>query len=163
MKRLVCILAIALFALPAWSAKKITVAELTDMLKSMHDQQKSDADVAAALKQVQLSELLQRDTMNSFAAYSPGPLTNEQIYVLEARSAMMPPPAADLPTTPVPDGAGQKAILDKAAEYATKTWAQLPAVTATRTTLRFQDNVEAVAASSGGCASDGSAASSLSG
>ena len=40
MKRLVCILAIALFALPAWSAKKITVAELTDMLKSMHDQQK---------------------------------------------------------------------------------------------------------------------------
>ena len=163
MKRLVCILAIALFALPAWSAKKITVAELTDMLKSMHDQQKSDADVAAALKQVQLSELLQRDTMNSFAAYSPGPLTNEQIYVLEARSAMMPPPAADLPTTPVPDGAGQKAILDKAAEYATKTWAQLPAVTATRTTLRFQDNVEAVAASSGlvGSAKDVSVGSSF--
>jgi len=149
MKGFVCILALALSALPAWSAKKITVAELTDMLKSMHDQQKSDADVAAALKQVQLSEMLSRNTMNSFTAYSPGPLTNEQIYVLEARSAVLPPPAADLPTTAAPDAAAQKAILDKASAYAAKTWAQLPALTATKTTLRFQDNVEATGASSG--------------
>ncbi|MBS1804685.1 MAG: hypothetical protein JST28_15080 [Acidobacteria bacterium] len=149
MKRFVCILMVALSALPAWSAKKVTVAELSDMLKSMHDQQKPDADVAAALKQVQLSELLSRDMMNNWAAYSPGPLTNEQIYVLEARSANMPPPAADLPNTAAPDAAAQKAILDKASAYATKTWAQLPALTATKTTLRFQDNVEAPATSSG--------------
>lgn len=149
MKRFVCILVIALFALPAWSAKKVTVAEMTDMLKSMHDQQKPDADVAAALKQVQLSELLSRDMMNNWAAYSPGPLTNEQIYVLEARSAIMPPPAADLPTTAAPDATAQKAILDKASAYVTKTWTQLPALTATKTTLRFQDNVEAAGANSG--------------
>ena len=149
MKRFVCILAMALFALPAWSAKKITIAELTDMLKSMHDQQKSDADVSAALKQVQLSEQLSRSRMNEFGAYAPGPLTTEQIYVLEARSAVMPPPAAELPSTSAPDAAAQKAILDKAAAYASKTWAQLPALTATKTTLRFQDNVEAAAASSG--------------
>jgi len=163
MKRFVCIVALVLFALPAWCAKKIGVAELTEMLKSMHDQQRSDADVAAALKQIQLSELLPRDTMNSYGAYSPGPLTNEQIYVLEARSAMLPPPAADLPTTGVPDAATQKAILDKAAEYAPKTWAQLPALTAARTTLRFQDNVEALNASSGlvGSAKDVSVGSSF--
>ena len=149
MKRIICIVMLALSALPAWSAKKITVAELTDILKSMHDQQKADADVAAALKQVQLSELLSRSTMNSFTAFSPGPLTNEQIYVLEARSSVLPPPAADLPTTAAPDAAAQKAILEKASEYSTKTWAQLPAITATKTTLRFQDNVEAAAASSG--------------
>ena len=149
MKRLTCIFALALAALPAWSAKKITVAELTDMLKTMHDQQKPDADVAAALKQVELSELLPRDSMNNFGAYSPGPLTTEQIYVLEARSAVLPPPAAELPTTPAPDAAGQKAILDKAADYANKTWAQLPALAATKTTLRFQDNVETATASSG--------------
>ena len=149
MKRFVCILALAVSALPAWSAKKISVADLTDMLKSMHDQQKTDADVAAALKQVQLTELLSRDTMNSYTAYSPGPLTNEQIYVLEARSAVLPPPAADLPKTAAPDPAAQKAILDKASAYASKTWAQIPALTATKTTLRFQDNVEAVGSSSG--------------
>ena len=149
MKRFVCILALFVFVLPAWSAKKMSVAELTDMLKSLHDQQKSHADVAAALKQVQLSEQLSRSKMNDLAAYAPGQLTTEQIYVLEARSALLPPPAADLPTTASPDAAAQKAILDKAAVYAAKTWAQLPALSATKTTLRFQDNVEAAAPSSG--------------
>jgi hypothetical protein len=149
MKRFICMLALIVFALPAWSAKKVTVAELTEMLKSMHDQQKPDADMAAALKQVQLTEQLSRSVMNDFGAYAAGPLTTEQIYVLEARSAVMPPPAADLPTTPAPDAAAQKAILDKASAYATKTWAQLPALSATKTTLRFQDNVEAAAPSSG--------------
>lgn len=48
-----------------------------------------------------------------------------------------------------PDAAAQKAILDKAFDYATKTFAQLPHLTATRTTARFQDNVEVVKASSG--------------
>jgi hypothetical protein len=149
MKRFVCILMLVVAALPAWCAKKITVAELSDMLKAMHEQKKSDTDVAAALKQVQLSELLSRSKMNEFGAFAPGPLTTEQIYVLEARSATLPPPAGELPSTPAPDAAGQKAILDKAAAYASKTWAQLPAISATKTTLRFQDNVEAAAPSSG--------------
>jgi hypothetical protein len=156
MKRFGCILALLLIAAPAWPAKKVTVAELTDMLKSMSDQKKGDQDVANALKQVQLGEELTRSVMNSLASYAPGPLTTEQIYVLEARSAVLAPPAADIPTTPAPDAAGQKALLDKAADYAAKTYAQLPAISATKTTLRFQDNVEAAAASSGlkGSASD---------
>jgi len=156
MKRCVCILAMAVFALPAWPAKKVTVVELTDMLKSMRDQKKSDSEVANELKQVQLSEQLTRSAMNGLAEYAPGPLTTEQVYVLEARSAILAPPAADIPTTPAPDAAAQKAILDKAAEYVTKTYEQLAALTATKTTLRFQDNVEAAAASSGmkGSASD---------
>jgi hypothetical protein len=149
MKRFVCVLAMIVFAFPAWSAKKVTVAELTDIFKSMREQKKSDAEVADALKQVQLSEQLTRSTMNSLASYAPGPLTTEQIYVLEARSAVLAPPAADIPATPAPDAAKQKAMLDKAAEYASKTYAQLPALSAIKTTLRFQDNVEAAAPSSG--------------
>jgi hypothetical protein len=149
MKRFVCVLAMIVFAFPAWSAKKVTVAELTDIFKSMREQKKSDAEVADALKQVQLSEQLTRSTMNSLASYAPGPLTTEQIYVLEARSAVLAPPAADIPATPAPDAATQKAMLDKAVEYASKTYAQLPALSAIKTTLRFQDNVEAAAPSSG--------------
>jgi hypothetical protein len=87
--------------------------------------------------------------MNSFSNLVSGPLSTEQIYVLEARSATLPPPAADLPTTPAPDAAAQKAILDKASDYISKTYSQLPSLTATRTTVRFQDNVEAAAPSSG--------------
>jgi hypothetical protein len=156
MKRFGCILALLFLAVPAWPAKKITVAELTDMLKSMQEQKKGDQDVANALKQVDLSEELTRNVMNSLGSYAPGPLTTEQIYVLEARSAALAPPASDIPTTAALDAAGQKALLDKAADYAAKTYGQLPAITATKTTLRFQDNVEAAAPSSGmhGSASD---------
>ena len=62
---------------------------------------------------------------------------------------MLPPPVADLPATPAPDAAAQKAILDKAVDYTTKTYTQLPHLTATKTTIRFQDNVGAIAAISG--------------
>ena len=134
---------------PAWCAKKITVAELKEMLATMHKDGKSDDDVAAALKQVELSEQLTRATMNNMVGDVPGQRSTEQIYVLEAKSAMLPPPASDIPTAAAPDAAAQKAMLDKAADYVSKTYAQLPGLTATKTTLRFQDNVEAAAASSG--------------
>jgi hypothetical protein len=71
------------------------------------------------------------------------------MYVLEARSAMLPMPAADEPKTPALDDAAQKALLAKTATYASTTYQQLPALAATRTTLRFQDNVESLGQSSG--------------
>ncbi len=157
MKQLGWFLALALAATtPAWCAKKITVAELKDTLATMHKAGKSDDEVAAALKQVELSEQLTRAAMNSMIDDVPGQKSTEQIYVLEARSATLPPPATDIPTAAAPDAAAQKAMLDKAADYVSKTYAQLPALTVTKTTLRFQDNVEAAAASSGmhGSASD---------
>ena len=155
MKRLGWILVLLMMASPAWAAKKITVQQLKDMLASMQEAKKSDADVAAALKQVELSEELTLATKNSLVSLLPmdnnstGIQSTEQIYVLEAKSAVLPPPAADLPSTPAPDAAAQKAILDKAVDYATKTFAVLPALTATKTTIRFQDNVEAMKAVSG--------------
>src|SRR5947207_12716686 len=149
MKRLVSIFALLLISVPVWSAKKMSVADLTDLLKSLQDQKKGDQDVANEVKQVQLTEELTRNVMNSLGGYAPGPLTTEQIYVLEARSASLAPPPSDIPGTAALDAAAQKALLDKAADYAAKTYAQLPAISATKTTLRFQDNVEAAAPSSG--------------
>lgn len=149
MKRFVCILALIVLALPAWPAKKISVGELEDTLKTMQAEKKTDAEVATALKQVDLSEQLTRSTLNKLLADSPGAQTNEQLYVLEASSAFLPPPAQDIPPTQAPDATAQKQLLDKAAAYVTKTWAQLPVVTASETTLRFQDNMQAAATSSG--------------
>ena len=156
MKKWGLVLVLVLAATPAWCAKKVTVAELKDTLATMHHDNKSDADVANALKQLELSEQLTRETMNGLIADVPGPLTTEQIYVLEARSALLPPPPADVPTAAAPDAAAQKAMLDKTADYVGKNYGQLPALSATKTTIRFQDNVEAAAPSSGlhGSASD---------
>ncbi len=115
----------------------------------MHQDKKSDTEISTALKQVELSQELTRSRMNGLIVYAPGPMSTEQIFVLEAKSATLIPPESDLPSTPAPDPAAQKAILDKAAAYVTSTYAQVPSLTATKTTLRFQDNVEALASSSG--------------
>jgi hypothetical protein len=149
MKRMSSVLILIFAASPAWSAKKITADQLKEMLRSFQQEKKSDADVATALKQVELGQQLTRPVMNSLLSYAPGPQSTEQVYVLEARSADLIPPESDLPSTPPPDAGLQKAILDRAAVYVTKTYEQLPAMTAVKTTLRFQDNVEAVAGSSG--------------
>jgi len=150
MKRFCCIALMLLAAVPAFSAaKKVTVAELKDMLVTMHKANKSDEEVSIALKQLQITEQLDRATMNSMADQVPGKLSTEQLYVLEARSALLPPPATDVPNNAPLDAAGQQAILTKAATYVSGTWSQMPALTATKTTLRFQDNVEALADASG--------------
>jgi hypothetical protein len=130
----------------AWSAssKKISVHDLSDLLTSLQDSKKSDAEVATQLKQVELTEELTTATMNTLTDKIPGPLSTEQLYVLEARSAVLPPPASDLPSAPAPDAAAQTAMLAKAADFATKTYPQLPHLTATRLTGRFQDGVEAI-------------------
>jgi hypothetical protein len=149
MKRIGYIALLLLATVPAWSAKNITVAELKDMLTNFHQQSKNDAEVSNALKQVQLSEQLTRSMMNSLVPVVPGQLSTEQIYVLEARSALLAPPASDIPATPEPDEAAKQALISKADAYARKTYSQLPAISLTRTTLRFQDNVETLAANSG--------------
>ena len=148
MKRFAWVLIILMLASPAWAAKKLTLQQLRDLLISLHQDKKNDVEVAAELEQVELTEELTRSAMNSLVTYISGPHSSEQIYVLQARSAVLAPPAADLPATPAPDAATQKAILDKAVDYITKTYAQLPHLTATKTTIRFQNNVQAIAANS---------------
>ncbi len=149
MKSFICILVLLLTGTYGWCARKITVGQLEDLLQSMQQQKKSDAEIATALKQVELSQELTRKAMNNVVSYVPGPLSTEQIYVLEAKSATLIPPDSDLPATPAPDESAQRTILAKAAAYITSTYAQLPNLKAAKTTLRFQDNVEAVASSSG--------------
>jgi len=140
-KRFAWLVVIPLIASPCWGAKKMSIQQLKDMLTADQSSHKSDADVAAQLKDVELTEELTRSTMDNFKPLVPGQLTTEQLFVLEIRSAVLPPPANDIPSTPAPDAARQKAILDKAADYA-KTYAQMPNLTATRTLRRFQDSTQ---------------------
>ena len=149
MKRFILCLTFLSLALPAFGARKITVAQLSELLHSLAQDKKSDVEAATALKQIELSEQLTRTTMNGLVGLVNGPLSTEQMYVLEARSADLAPPAAEIPETPAPDSAMQKAILAKAEAYITRTYEQLPLLTATKTTLRFQDNLEALASSGG--------------
>jgi len=146
MKHFGWVLVICLATAPAWSAgnRKISVQELKDLLTSLHAANKTDDEVALQLKQIELTEELTPATMNSLVDSVPGKFSTEQIYILEARSSMLAPPAADLPSAAAPDAAAQQAMLAKASEYVSKSYAQLPSLTATKMTARFQDGVEAI-------------------
>lgn len=130
-----------LLAAPAMAASKMTVEQLKQALTEMKQGGKSDEDVAARLKDVQLTEELTHTAKTSLTSYLPGDLSTEQMFILEGRSAFMPPPAEDTPTSPAPDAATQKDILAKAADYLSKTYDQLPALSASKTTSRYQDDL----------------------
>jgi hypothetical protein len=146
---MICASILLLGATSSWCGKRVTVGQLEDMLRTMQQEKRSDAEIATALKQLDLSQELTPSTMNRLINYAPGPLSKAQIFVLEGCSAVMIPPESDLPATPVPDVGMQMIILQKALAYVTDTYAQLPRLIATKTTLRFQDNFEALGASSG--------------
>jgi hypothetical protein len=154
MKRFGSILIFLTLASPAWAANKITVQQLKDLLVSLQQAKKTDAEVAVELKRIELSEELTKSTMDGLASLVPGPITTQQVYVLEADSAVLAPPASDLPSTPTPDVAAQNALLTKAIAYATNAYAQLPALTATKTTYRFQNRIHAPIATNQGKLTD---------
>jgi len=81
---------------------------------------KSDQDIATRLKDVQLTEELTHSAKTALMPFLPGDLSIEQMVILEGRSAFLPPPAENVPATPTPDAATQKAILAKASDHLTK-------------------------------------------
>jgi len=149
MKQIIGLLLLFSLAAPLWAAKKITVQELKETLVSLNQAKKGDEEVATRLKEIELSEELTKSALVSLAQYVPGPLSQEQMNVLEGRSAILAPPDSDLPSTPAPDSAAQKAILAKAADYVTKVYMQNPHLVASKATARYQDGVENIRTNSG--------------
>jgi len=142
MKRFGWIFAVLMLASPAWAANKsISVQQLKDMLDSLQQFKKTDAEVADRLKEIELNEELTGSTANSLISYLPGPLSGEQIEILKGQSAFLAPPATDLPATPAPDEAAQKAILAKAADFVTKVYVQNPHLSVIKNMLRYEDQV----------------------
>jgi len=140
MKRLVGILLVLVAAAPLCAAKKITVQELKETLVSLHQALKSDEDVATRLKEMDLSEELTSSARSGLAQFLPGPLSEEQMDILQGRSSILAPPPSDLPATPPPDAAAQNAILAKAQDYVAKSYTQNPRLTASKTISRYQDD-----------------------
>jgi len=149
MKKLLWMFALLMLAMPAWAEKKITVQGLTDLLTSLHQSGKSDDEMSSEMKTLELTEELTHQEMDTLAPLMAGPLSTSQLYVLEVRSAMLAPPAADIPSLPPPDAAAQKDLLDKAESYSAGNIAQLPSLTATKTLFRFADDTTTVSGMAG--------------
>jgi hypothetical protein len=141
MKRLGWIFLLLMATAPAWAEKKVTVQQLKDLLVSMQQSKKTDAQAADQLKEIELNEELTGSVANSLKSYLPGPLASVQVELLKDQSAFLAPPATDLPAAPAPDATAQQAILAKAADSASRAYAQNPHLSVTKTTLRFEDHV----------------------
>jgi hypothetical protein len=144
MNRFGWIFLVLLSASPAWCANKITVQQLKNTLTSLHQARKSDADVATALQQVVLSEALTRPSMHELEALLPGPQSQSQLRCLAVQSAVLTPPAEELPALPAPDLATQKAILAKAVDYVTKIYMRNPPLIASKTATIYGEAIRGV-------------------
>lgn len=143
MKRLVWVLVFLLMGAPAWAASnKITVQQLKDLLVSMRQTPHTDAEIADKLKDIQLSEELTDSYASSLKSYLPGSLSAEQIEILKGQGAFLAPPSTDIPAVPAPDAAAQNAILAKAADFASRIYAQNPHLSVIKATLRYENELQ---------------------
>ncbi|HXS75807.1 MAG TPA: hypothetical protein VN753_06490, partial [Terracidiphilus sp.] len=141
MRWLVFLLVLASLGVPAFGAKRITVAELEQMLATERASQKNDLEIAKRISGIELSERLTEESLSrlrqSFAGDSR---TATALLLLADRSAFLAPPANEVPATPPLDQPGQQHLLEKAHEFALQTLPRLPNLLATRTTFSFDDS-----------------------
>jgi hypothetical protein len=87
--------------------------------------------------------------MNNLISRVPGPQSTAQIFILEGRAADLIPPSSELPNLPQPSLDLQQGMLDKADVWIAGTYDKLPTLSASLTTLRFQDSMDAIVGSGG--------------
>jgi hypothetical protein len=138
MKQVVWAFVLLMTVTPIWAANdKITVQQLKDLLVSMSQNKKTDDQISTRLKELDLSEEMTAAVESDLLFASPGPLTSEQINVMEVRSSMLTPPPSDLPNLPAPDATAQKSILEKAIDVASRNDSQIHNLVANRAVSRY--------------------------
>jgi VWFA-related protein len=137
MRALAVFLALAGFMLPAYGARRVTVAELEQTLAAAHSMR--DAEVARQLSDLELTEQLSTAKLDRLETDLPGEKSRQALMILADASACLDPPAAEISNQPTPDVATQRKILALTVNYVTQTLHQLPNFFATRVTRSFED------------------------
>jgi hypothetical protein len=118
MQKLMIIGMLVAAALPSMAARRVTVAELQQMLIDRHTAGKSDAETAVQVNSLELTEQLTNLTLERIVAQvNPGTMTAQALQLLADQSALLPPPTAELSATPKPDVATQSKIIHAALAY----------------------------------------------
>ncbi|MGA9668155.1 MAG: hypothetical protein WBQ94_03050 [Terracidiphilus sp.] len=99
-----------------------------------------DSDQAAQLRALELTERLTGNTLALWTAkYKPGPQIRHALELVADRSALLDPPAGELPSPSPPDADSQRKMIEAGRIYVTRVLSHLPNFFATRTTERFDD------------------------
>jgi VWFA-related protein len=145
MRRILISAFLLFLALPSWAAKRITVAQLEQILVSDTAAHKSDPEIARKISDIDLSERLTEQTLARLSNPFPnGSQAAMALLLLADRSAFLDPPPAELPSAPAPDTAAQQRLLAAAQKFAVDTLPHLPNLLATRTTFSFDDSPQEI-------------------
>jgi hypothetical protein len=137
MRKLVLILAILTIVLPALAAKRVTLSEFEQILAAHH--RKPDADVAALITQLELTERPSDAWRKRMDAELPGVAARDSLVALADKADFLNPPATEIPTLAPPNRAASDALVAAAKDYVSQTIPKLPNFLATRVTTRFED------------------------
>ena len=137
---------IAVFVLPLAAAMSITVAQLTDFIKSSVEQKIPDKGVAQQLRIMQLTDRLDADTIENLQSLGAGPKTVDALKAMSQASAKLAPPAAmsvveppQRQERPAPNSIEQARLIDAARDYALNYSRQLPNFICLRVIRRYYD------------------------
>src|ERR1039457_3839456 len=141
MRKLITLLALAMIALPALATHRVTVDQFHSWLAARKASNQSDVEIAKQISTLQLSDRLTPATLAGFKTeFSPGPKTTQALDLLADCSAILDPPATELPSRPPPDAAALKAMFHSTVYFVGTTMRQMPDFLATRITRGHDDN-----------------------
>jgi VWFA-related protein len=140
-KGLAIFAALAALSLPAAAARRITADQLKEIVVSANAAHRTDDLAMQQLADVQLTARLNGNALRQLIAISPGPKTTEALHAIADGSVFLEPPPDELPATPAPDIATQKAIIGRTINYVAHTLPALPNFLATRVTEHYADTM----------------------
>jgi hypothetical protein len=144
----ICLTALVFSVFAASAELPMTVAQLTDFIRSSVTELKyPDVQVAQYLRTVKLTEHLDGDHLEALEAMGAGPKTRKALEAMSMGSASLPapPPVVEAPkpvpppVRPPPDSIEQKRIIETVREYALSYTKQLPNFICLQMTRRYYD------------------------
>ena len=127
------------FARPAPAARRMSPQQLQQTLTSAQSAHRKDTDLVVQLADIELNARVSPEELEQLLAISPGPKTAAELQAIADASVFLDPPPGEIPATPAPDVATQKAIIGKTIHYVARTLPTLPDFVATRVTQHFDD------------------------
>ena len=132
---------LAIMALPCWAAKRVSVAQLEQVLSTTNNTHRTDAETATQIGTLEPSERISNATLEKLTKlYTHGPQTSVALQLLADRSSFLELPAGELQPMPTPDAAAQQKLLEVSRRVAIESLPRIPNMLATRTTYSFDDS-----------------------
>jgi VWFA-related protein len=124
-------------SISAFAARPVTVSQLEQILTA--SKTTADASLASQIRDLQLTERLTADHLESLSSQLPGQASRQALQILADTSQFQPLPSADLPPQTAPDAMEQRRIMAGVVAYVSKTIPQLPNFFASRRTIQFEE------------------------